>query len=89
MIDVICYRRYGHNEGDEPYFTQPLMYDRIRERPSLHEIYADRLIEGSWSTRTSLDQMKDAIEGRLEKAYEEVHGSACPFPESRFYGDMG
>jgi len=45
VIDIICYRRYGHNEGDEPYFTQPLMYERIRQRPSLYEIYADRLIE--------------------------------------------
>ena len=33
VVDVICYRRYGHNEGDEPYFTQPLMYERIRSRP--------------------------------------------------------
>ncbi|MEA1946935.1 MAG: thiamine pyrophosphate-dependent enzyme, partial [Thermodesulfobacteriota bacterium] len=39
VIDVICYRRYGHNEGDEPYFTQPLMYERIRERPPIHRVY--------------------------------------------------
>ena len=45
VIDVICYRRYGHNEGDEPYFTQPLMYEQIRQRPSLHRIYAEKLFE--------------------------------------------
>ncbi|PLX81288.1 MAG: 2-oxoglutarate dehydrogenase E1 component [Desulfuromonas sp.] len=45
VVEVICYRRYGHNEGDEPAFTQPLMYERIRQRPPLHEIYAERLIK--------------------------------------------
>ncbi|MCP4686407.1 MAG: 2-oxoglutarate dehydrogenase E1 component, partial [Desulfobacterales bacterium] len=39
VIDLICYRRYGHNEGDEPYFTQPMMYNRIRQRPSLDRVY--------------------------------------------------
>ena len=43
VMEVICYRRQGHNEGDEPYFTQPLMYEAIKERPPLHEIYAGRL----------------------------------------------
>lgn len=45
VIDVVGYRRYGHNEGDEPYFTQPEMYARIKERPSLDEIYGGRLAE--------------------------------------------
>ena len=45
VIDVVCYRRYGHNEGDEPYFTQPLMYERIRERPPLNSVYAQKLTE--------------------------------------------
>ncbi|MFZ0242924.1 MAG: 2-oxoglutarate dehydrogenase E1 component [Desulfobacterales bacterium] len=87
VIDVICYRRYGHNEGDEPYFTQPLMYERIRERPSLHELYAARLIEEKVVAEEKVDQLKALAESRLEKDYEEVHGSACPFPESRFYGE--
>jgi 2-oxoglutarate dehydrogenase E1 component len=39
VVEVICYRRYGHNEGDEPYFTQPLMYEQIKLRPQLHAIY--------------------------------------------------
>jgi 2-oxoglutarate dehydrogenase E1 component len=43
VVEVICYRRHGHNEGDEPYFTQPLMYDRIKTRPPAHRLYADRL----------------------------------------------
>ena len=42
---MVCYRRYGHNEGDEPYFTQPAMYERIRERPSLDRIYTGEIID--------------------------------------------
>ncbi len=85
VIDLICYRRYGHNEGDEPYFTQPQMYDRIRERASLHQLYADQLISEDIVRQDDLDRMADKITSQLEKAYDSVHGSACPFPESRFY----
>ena len=43
MIDLIGYRRYGHNEGDEPGFTQPLMYDIIRSHPTVRAVWADTL----------------------------------------------
>ncbi len=44
FIDMYCYRRWGHNEGDEPSFTQPVMYAKILERPSLSEIYTETLL---------------------------------------------
>ncbi len=87
VIDLVCYRRYGHNEGDEPYFTQPLMYARIRQRPPLHEIYAARLLEEKLVTKEKVDDLQAAVEDRLDKDYQEVHGSSCPFPVSRFYGE--
>lgn len=85
VVDVVCYRRYGHNEGDEPYFTQPLMYDRIRQRPSLHKLYADQLIAGNIVTAEEAAQMEKQVLRHLEAAYDEVRGSSCPFPEVHFF----
>ena len=44
VIDLVCYRRHGHNEGDEPSFTQPLLYERIRKRESVRVLYTRHLI---------------------------------------------
>lgn len=85
VVDIVCYRRYGHNEGDEPYFTQPQMYERIRQRPSLHQIYADHLINEGVIQAEAIKTMAEAINVQLEKAYNTVHGSECLFPESRYY----
>ena len=85
VIDLVCYRRYGHNEGDEPYFTQPGMYDRIRQRPSVHQLYADQLISEGIARQDDIDKMAAEINSQLDQAYAAVHGSECPFPESRFY----
>ena len=87
VIDLVCYRRYGHNEGDEPYFTQPRMYDRIRQRPSLHQLYADQLISEGVVRQDELDKIAENINAQLEQAYTSVHGSECPFPESPFYNE--
>jgi len=69
VVEVICYRRHGHNEGDEPFFTQPLMYEKIRKRPPLHEIYAARLIEAGVDSEKIAESVNE-ITKRLEEALE-------------------
>jgi 2-oxoglutarate dehydrogenase E1 component len=70
VIDMWCYRRFGHNEGDEPSFTQPLMYDRIRQHPPVSEIYGNRLIEQKVIDRAWIDdnikQFTTLLEGEFE-----------------------
>ncbi|MEA3231536.1 MAG: thiamine pyrophosphate-dependent enzyme, partial [Thermodesulfobacteriota bacterium] len=85
VIDVICYRRYGHNEGDEPYFTQPTMYDRIRTRPSLDRLYTDHLLEEKTVQKQDVESIEKKIKNNLDAAFQEIHDSTCAFPESRFY----
>ena len=57
VIDMFCYRRFGHNEGDEPAFTQPLMYKKIAEHPTTATIYGDKLVEEGLLTAEGVDQM--------------------------------
>ena len=67
VVELLCYRRHGHNEGDEPAFTQPLMYDKIRRRPPGHELYAARL-EQEGVARADLEAPAAAYAARLEAA---------------------
>jgi 2-oxoglutarate dehydrogenase E1 component len=55
VVDLICYRRFGHNEGDEPAFTQPLMYEKIRSHPSTVKVYGKKLIDEKIISNESLD----------------------------------
>jgi 2-oxoglutarate dehydrogenase E1 component len=66
VVEILCYRRHGHNEGDEPYFTQPLMYEKIKDHPPVHEIYAERLRQEL--AGEEVDSIGKAVEGRLEMA---------------------
>ncbi|WP_419808854.1 2-oxoglutarate dehydrogenase E1 component [Sphingomonas sp.] len=70
VIDMWCYRRFGHNEGDEPGFTQPLMYKAIRDHAPVSEVYAKRLVEQGVIDRSWLDenikQYTTLLEGEFE-----------------------
>jgi 2-oxoglutarate dehydrogenase E1 component len=70
VIDMFCYRRYGHNEGDEPGFTQPLMYRIIRSHPTTLEIYAKKLIAEGLVTEGEVDKMRGDWRHRLEAEFE-------------------
>ncbi|MGB3503111.1 MAG: 2-oxoglutarate dehydrogenase E1 component [Mesorhizobium sp.] len=70
VIDMFCYRRFGHNEGDEPAFTQPLMYKNIRARESTLQLYARKLIAEGVITEAELDKMRADWRAHLENEYE-------------------
>src|SRR4051812_10229048 len=70
VIDMFCYRRFGHNEGDEPSFTQPLMYKEIRQHPSTLEIYSKKLIAEGVVAQGEVEKMKADWRARLEAEYE-------------------
>jgi len=70
VIDMFCYRRFGHNEGDEPAFTQPLMYKKIRSHPSTVQIYSRKLIDEKLVTQDEVDQMKAEWRAHLEAEFE-------------------
>jgi 2-oxoglutarate dehydrogenase E1 component len=85
VIDLVCFRRFGHNEGDEPYFTQPLMYERIRERPSLDQVYAEKLRDEKIVSAEQIEAMAAEMQQRLNADYDAIHGSVCVFPDHNFY----
>jgi 2-oxoglutarate dehydrogenase E1 component len=70
VIDMFCYRRHGHNEGDEPAFTQPVMYKRIASHPSTLEIYAKRLIAEGVMTEGEVEKAKADWRARLDAEFE-------------------
>jgi 2-oxoglutarate dehydrogenase E1 component len=73
VIDMYCYRKYGHNEGDEPRFTQPLMYALIDKKPTVREMYVSRLLAAGSITRAEADGIAQERRATLERALDEAH----------------
>ena len=74
VIDMFCYRRFGHNEGDEPSFTQPLMYKAIRAHPSTSKIYAKKLVEEGVVTEAEVEKMRADWRAKLDIEQEASQG---------------
>ncbi|MBA2126085.1 2-oxoglutarate dehydrogenase E1 component [Hyphomicrobium methylovorum] len=69
VIDMFCYRRHGHNETDEPMFTQPAMYRRIKAHPTVVEIYSKYLIDEGVLTAAEFTEMKDTVRANLDNEF--------------------
>jgi 2-oxoglutarate dehydrogenase E1 component len=76
VVDLVGYRRWGHNEGDEPAFTQPHMYDVIRDHSTVREIYARKLIEQGVLTQEDVDAMEREVTATLIQAKSEADSGA-------------
>ncbi|MBT7507061.1 MAG: 2-oxoglutarate dehydrogenase E1 component, partial [Rhodospirillales bacterium] len=70
VIDMICYRRHGHNEGDEPMFTQPLMYKKIATHPTTRDIYARKMLREGTMTEQEVEEMWGGVQQTLDDAFE-------------------
>ncbi|MCX2695237.1 MULTISPECIES: 2-oxoglutarate dehydrogenase E1 component [Ochrobactrum] len=70
VIDMFCYRRFGHNEGDEPSFTQPLMYKEIRAHKTTVQLYSEKLIAEGLLVQADVDKMKADWREKLEQEFE-------------------
>src|SRR5262245_43828901 len=74
VIDMFCYRRHGHNESDEPAFTQPLMYRAIRSHPSAVAIYSKRLVEEGVVSSGEVEEMQTRFRAHLDQEFASADG---------------
>ncbi len=70
VLDIICYRRFGHNEGDEPMFTNPLMYKKIKQQKTTLSLYTERLVRDGLIPEGEIEDMKAAFQAQLNEEFE-------------------
>jgi 2-oxoglutarate dehydrogenase E1 component len=70
VIDLVCYRRHGHNEGDEPSFTQPLLYEKIRQKPPARTVYTDKLLSKGILRNQDVERIEADLGRQLQQALD-------------------
>ena len=70
VVDIFCYRRFGHNEGDEPMFTNPLMYKKIKKQKTTLQLYTERLVADGLIPEGEIEDMKAAFQAKLNEEFE-------------------
>ncbi|MBV8560273.1 MAG: multifunctional oxoglutarate decarboxylase/oxoglutarate dehydrogenase thiamine pyrophosphate-binding subunit/dihydrolipoyllysine-residue succinyltransferase subunit [Acidimicrobiia bacterium] len=78
VIDMVCYRRHGHNEGDDPSYTQPLMYKRIENRRSVRKLYTETLVRRGDISMEEAERTLEDFSQRMSQAFEETKQSSPP-----------
>ena len=68
VVELVCYRRHGHNESDEPAFTQPLLYEKIRQRPSVRRLYTDALLAAGVLEQSDAEAIEEKLSAQLQQA---------------------
>jgi len=86
-VDIMGYRRYGHNEGDEPRFTQPTLYDWLQQHPTIYHLYRDRLCEQGVITLDEAASAYQAVESNLAQQLEAARAGGITPSEQPFKGD--
>ncbi|NUM77300.1 multifunctional oxoglutarate decarboxylase/oxoglutarate dehydrogenase thiamine pyrophosphate-binding subunit/dihydrolipoyllysine-residue succinyltransferase subunit [candidate division KSB1 bacterium] len=78
VVDLVCYRRHGHNESDEPSYTQPLMYARINDMRSVRKLYTEQLVKRGQMTLKEAESMLNDFQAKLETAFSETSRRSGP-----------
>ncbi len=87
VIDMFCYRRFGHNEGDEPMFTNPVMYKRIKKHKTTLQLYSERLVKDGLIPAGEIEDMKAAFQAHLNSEFEvakEYHPNKADWLDGRW-----
>ncbi|HJD58979.1 MAG TPA: 2-oxoglutarate dehydrogenase E1 component [Rickettsia endosymbiont of Ceroptres masudai] len=85
VVEIICYRKYGHNEADEPMYTQGKMYNIIKSKPTPGNIYANELVKSGVIDNNYFTKLKEEFKARLDKEYEQAKSYK---PEAHFLGGL-
>ncbi len=89
VIDLVCYRKHGHNEGDDPSYTQPLMYQRIEAKRSVRKLYTETLVRRGDITLEEAESALDDFNAKLQVVLDEVRGEPSLAPTELLAPDLG